>query len=157
MIKTELPRLADLSDDEFLSLNIGMVFDENYHDHNPPVFESIYESDLPRKVRGFDINVVKYPDDDQSLKLLLVAASSARCGLNPLQRKGASRVKLCNRDFKALTDVIDGWLVAVTAGGWPRTLRFHVIRKAKWIAAGKPTQLRIGIQKAMTQEEIFRF
>ena len=99
---------------------------------------------------GFDwhwLDIVEYECKGEKLRLLLATGSGPHGDLFPWQ-KGAKREKRqsMKTEFPVLLKRVDGWLVA-TLGNGENMLYFSVIKKARWIDAGRPRFIDVTHQK----------
>ena len=142
MTAKTLPKLDEMAENEIHQMFLVPAFCIDSCD-TANFFTSDHEE-------GFDwhwLDIVEYECKGEKLRLLLATGSGPHGDLFPWQ-KGAKREQRRNmrKEFPKLLKKVDGWLVA-TLGDGENMMYFSVIKKARWIDAGRPRFIDVTHQK----------
>ena len=140
-------KFDDVADAEFEHIRLVRILDLENCEPRRGIFTQVFEDDVGLDNVDSKLSLVRYENNDENLVLIFIAAGEKACSLVPPE------VVLPQKIFNRVIRVVDGWLVT----GFPPPpavdpigpyLWCGVVRKRKWIAAGRPKSLDMAETKA---------
>ena len=142
MTAKTLPKLVEMAEKEECQIMLVPTFCTGSGD-TVTAFTSDYEE-------GFDwqwLDIVEYECKGEKLRLLLTTGCGPHGDLFPwLRRIKGEKRRIMREEFPKLLQKVEGWLVA-TLGNGENMMFFSVIKKERWIAAGRPRLIDVTHQK----------